>query len=153
MMTTDIQLTDLTDSQRLVLDQQIYSLNLVYRANEAIDEKAMGILQLASLIGIILAFFATIEIRWLALFPLIIVLAAYALAPKKAFQPGTDDWDKLYSDYVHQDGGDCFDQVLSDYSETMTKSLAINEHKSRIVKSATFLFGIQVVGVAIGMIA
>lgn len=133
------------------MDQQIYSLGQVDLANDAIDRKALGLLQLASLIWVLLALFATIEIIWLVLFPLIIILSIYAVAPKETFHAGPDDWDKLCESYINQNSEACFNQVLSDYVEVIGKLLEINERKSRIVQISAVLFCVQVIGVMIIM--
>lgn len=143
----------LTDSQKLTLQEQIYSLDQIYRATEVVDEKAMVFLKLASLIWVLLVFLATIKIMWLILlFSAIMILMVYVSLPTVSYHPGTSDWEQLYTEYVNQDSNACFDQVLSDYSETMVKMLEINECKSRIVRCSAILFCVQIIGVIIGII-
>lgn len=139
----------LTDSRKLTLDQLIYSLNQLDAANEAIDKKAIALLQVASLGWFLLLFFTPVAYYYLFLFPLVIIFTVYILFPRTLFAPGTHDWGELYADYIYKNSEECFDQVLDDYFEVMTKLSPVNKHKSKAMQVSAILFFIQILVISI----
>lgn len=137
----------LTDSRRLILDQHYRHLSQLYKDNDTMDSKAMGLLYLTSLILIVLvvmSVFADTVFVGIASIPLgLTMMLVTAWIPQNQFFPGTDDWDKIYEHYVNETDDTCFDQILSDCVETSDKLLVINNRKAKIIKISTVLFCLQ----------
>ncbi len=140
----------MTDSRRLVLDQHYRRLSQLYKANDILDSKAMGLFHLTSLglFGLIgMSIFVGNLFIGIASIPLgLMIILAVAWIPQDDFCPGSDDWNEIYTQYINKDYEACFDQVLSDCVETSEKLLAINNRKAKLAKISTVLFCLQWVG-------
>lgn len=150
--------SSLTVPQRLVLEQRYYHLSQLYQANDSLDGKAMSLLQTTGLIfvlvgvlishDLILKNILLVGISFIP-FGLMVILLACGVLPKDTYTPGTQDWNKLYEQYIYKGNDDCFGQILDDCVETADRLLTRNKSKSETVVWAIILFGLQVIGLLI----
>ena len=158
------QQTNFSEQHKLVLQQRQQALNMVDNANESLDNKASKILQASIIIaiaGIIVSpQFFNLKISTAPVVLICVILVAFLLMvgfsiisvePRKHHIPGTQDWDKLFSQYVHGDIEATFNQVLSDYIEAIDILLESNIAKAKLVRTSAVLLMLQI-GVLIALL-
>lgn len=159
---TVVQNRPLTTQEELLLHDRRMSVDMVVRAGNNLDGKALGLLQAASLV---LALFGVLGLserlpnlaEW-ALFGLILALGAFALMimlsviawhPQPFFLPGLRDWDEMWATYVVADTTKVYLQVIADYNKLIKMFEARNDVKGQAVIGAAFLFVVQIAGLLI----
>jgi hypothetical protein len=156
--------SDLTPQQRLVLEQQFYRLAQIDRANEHLDSKALSLLQSA---GLILALIGVLRIpgvitqevpsvwAWVGIavsflaFMGMVGLMVVTWSPVDNPVPGTQDWDKLYDEYIDVDRNTTYSKILSNYLDAYELSYKTNQRKAKMLQGANILFLILIGGLLV----
>ncbi len=159
---TVVQNRPLTSQEELLLHDRRMSVDMVVRAGNNLDGKALGLLQAASLV---LALFGVLGLSerlpnltgW-ALVGLIVALVAFASMiglsvvawkPRSFFLPGSRDWNEMWATYVVADTTTVYLQVISDYNRLIKVFEARNDIKGQSVIGAAAMFVVQIVGLLI----
>jgi len=144
---------------QLVLEQTHYRLAQIDRANEHLDTKALGLLQVAGLIlaltgvlkfpdalyGADVLVKTGIAVGFLA-FAGMILLTLLTWSPANIALPGSTDWEEIYDKYVTVQIEQTFDQVLQDSLATQHYLVELNRRKANCLKWSLLLFFIQLAG-------
>lgn len=156
--------TNMPPQYQLTLEQQYYGLSQLYQANDHLDNKALSLLQAA---GLILALVGALEIPnfittnepvlWakigigigFAAFVLMVITITTTWTPKEVHLPGSQDWDKVYDDYVTVKLERSFDQHLVNILDAFERAALVNSTKSARIRVAVILFVFQVSGLLI----
>ena len=149
---------------QLVLEQKYAVYDLLVNAGRHLDNKANSLIQAGGFIialsaAVGLSTFSPDQLNGWALTGALVAAAAFAamiLISLKAWlpsdyeMPGTNkDWDKLFTDYMHKDIGECNAQVLRDLFDAINSLKARNGAKVRLVRISTWLLLVQVVGILV----
>jgi len=148
----------------LLLEQKYKILQIFDQANDSLDSKATQLLQAGGLIVALVTalsfstFFASpgsttsakagIAVACLA-FVGMIGLSIAAWSPKESGAPGSLDWAQMYDRYILVDDETCYNQILSDCTEAIASSKAVNIRKGNLVKWSAFLLVLQLGGLVI----
>lgn len=145
--------------QDLLLQQRYYALTLLDQANSGLDNKAIMLLQAASLIFALIGALQFPKFIYNTTFWIILAIGAAFLSfaimvwllvstwlPKVSYVPGTDDWDKLHAEYLNVEDGEGFTQILADCTEAYKRLMIINDEKATKIKWAGWLFILQIAG-------
>jgi uncharacterized membrane protein YagU involved in acid resistance len=149
---------DLTPQHKVILQQKQQALNMVDNANESLDGKALKIFQASSIIIAIAGLLVSPQFAGLTIssapivligvifmaFVLMIWFSIIAVQPKRHHIPGTQNWEKLFTQYICEDIESTFNQVLSDYIKTIDILLEANNTKAKLVRASAFLLMLQV---------
>lgn len=158
----DIQNDEITPNyqQGLVLRQQYHLLDTFHRANEVLDQKAMGILQVGAFLVVLsgalsipdyfikdpsLLAKGLLAIGFLA-FMVMVGLSITALSPAEREFPGSTSWDEIQIRYILADPGQCFNQMSSDLLKATESERSINDKKAKQMKRSALLLILQVGG-------
>lgn len=160
--------SDLTPQERMVLELQYQNLAWLDRANEKLDDKALGLLQASSLIIILVGAlqfpgFIRGEVPLLAklgigfgfvVFLLMVYFISKTWSPTDSPMAGPREWNELYNEYIFKDRETAYNRILAGYDKSQTMMLELNARKARSLQGAIFLFILQIGGLlAVAMLS
>lgn len=139
----------------LVLQQLQRNADKLDEANDAMDAKAMGLLQASSLVTGLLALldYSIAKGSWLSGLAVIVALVCLfcmVLALLEAFRPraydtaGVADWDDIYKLHLSVSPEACFLQIVSNLINSIKSVEKINQEKREMLYWAVVLFAVQV---------
>lgn len=154
--------TNLSVQESLLLQQRYYSLSQLDQANSSLDNKAMALIQAASLIFALIGalqfpdaihdhtvhVLAAIAASFLIFMAMVFFLTK-VWSPGDYALPGTNDWDKMFSDYLWVDGDKCYTQILDNCTEAYARLKCSNKLKARRLTIAVYLFLLQIAGLLV----
>lgn len=162
-----VTLPELTDAERVVLDQKGRLYDEIVRSNQMLDERADRVVQAGSIIvglGVIasipvnLALWSGSQLNWPALlqlvamgvsflaFIILIPMSLYFFRPIARQVPGDSDWDKTFDQYVNSES--YFVQTLSDLMAGIRSAKQVNDYKAKRVLWLIVLLLVQTVALA-----
>lgn len=159
---TVVQNRPLTSQEEMLLHDRRMTVAMVDNAGDHLDSKALGILQAASLVLALVAVLglpgrlpglhglalAGLVIALLA-FGSMIVLAVIAWYPRAYFAPGSNDWDKVWAEYLVADTTSVYLKVIANY-DGLIELFGIRNHiKGKALIGSTVLFVVQLAGLLV----
>lgn len=146
----------------LVLEQRYKALEMAERAIDSLDAKAVALLQSGGILVALSSFFggttvvneASRDFYWLVLllavfsaiaFVIMIVFLVVAWHPADAEVPGTNNWDKIFDEYIHTTEEACFNQILADCTGVYEEMCDIARRKAKVIDFSVWLFVAQIV--------
>lgn len=149
--------TTLSFQQSLLLQQQLRRLDTIDKANEHLDQKALSLLQVSTLIVTLVgvfnipAFLDTPDYRAnyatvvaFVAFIVMIILSLISWLPKNHPAPGpkrtspdaedVHDWNVMQTRYIRVDEKTSFDQAMVNYIDVTERLKIINSTKTKLVQ-------------------
>lgn len=158
--------SDFSPQEKLVIEQRYYGLSKLDEANDALDNKALSLLQASGFIltlvsALRLPGLVTTPSLWvwlpvLAGFVTFLAMLGVTLAawfPRTSGTPGKFDFDVIYDKYVDVDRNECFHQVVADFLGAYEILLDANKRKVTALKWAIILFGVQIAALFAALVA
>lgn len=158
--------SDYSPQEKLVIEQRYYGLSKMDEANDALDNKALSLLQAS---GFILTLVSALRLPglmttpslwvWLPVsvgFLTFLVMVGLSLAawfPRTSGTPGRFDFDEIYDKYVVADRDNCFHQVIADFLGAYEILLDANKRKTSTLRWAVILFGVQTAALFAALVA
>ena len=133
----------MTTQQELVLEQCKRNYDDLNRTGEHVDYKAFVVL----LASVLLALVSSLSLVPVAFMVAAMLSALGALVPRDHTRVGDGKWDEFFNLYINVEENDAINQVLSNFSDAITKNAAVNEDKARLVNLATLLLACQMLSV------